>query len=484
MILAPNRLQTQIAGPLARIGLLAALTLTCMSPAASSGEDWPRFLGPTSDNISTETGLIDRWPTNGPPLLWQKAVGTGYSAPSVRGDQLVLHHRVKAEEVIEAFDALTGKTRWHQAYPSAFIDPYGYNNGPRCTPLLTSNRCFTFGAEGKLVCLDLPTGKIIWQRDTAMDWSVPEAFFGVGSTPLLEDRKLIVMVGGQPNSGVVALDAATGKTLWQNVGKTNWDGVITTGWRTEEPYRWTGVEKLASYASPVAATIHGQRQILCLMRQGLVSVNPTNGAVNFSYWFQSPANDSVNAMCPVVQDDLILISAAYYRIGAALLRVKPDGTSLEQVWRAPAQMPNTQPAVRATPPQPLEVHWNTPVLCHGYLYAFSGRDEPDAQFNCVEFRTGRLMWSRDEKWQKHPPHGSQFPAYGRGSAILADGKLIALGEGGKLGLFKENPKQAEEICSFQVPQLGYACWTAPVLSRKKLYLRSEDRLLCFDLAKE
>ena len=466
---------------------IAALALA-LSPlhrasAGEDGEDWPRFLGPRANNISAESGLLGKWPTNGPPLLWEKSVGTGYSAPSVRGELLVLHHRVGEEEVVEAFTAVSGKPVWRHAYPSHFVDPFGYNNGPRCSPLLTSNRCYTFGAEGKLVCLDLPTGKLVWQRDTAKEWNVPESFFGVGSTPVLEGDRLIVMVGGQPNSGMAALDATTGKTLWESVGQKTWEGVVTTGWRREEPYKWTGQEKLASYATPVAATIHGQRHIVCVMRQGLVSLNPTNGAVNFSHWFQSMANDSVNAMCPVVQEDLVLISAAYYRIGAVLLRVKPDGKSVEQVWRLPAQVPNSLPAIRATPPQPLEIHWNTPVLHDGFLYAFSGRDEPDAQFNCVEFKTGKLMWSRDERWQKHPPQGTQFPVYGRGSAILADGKLIALGEGGKLGLFKVNPKQAEEISSFLVPGLGYPCWAAPVLSRKRLYLRSENKLVCFNLAR-
>jgi outer membrane protein assembly factor BamB len=474
-----------------RIALrIAVLVLALISQGARwaraasiDGEDWPRFLGPHANNISTETGLLDKWPTNGPPWRWEKTVGAGYSAPSVRGELLVLHHRVVGEEIVEAFTAADGKAVWRHAYPSRFVDPYGYNNGPRSTPLLTDKFCYTFGAEGKLCCLELQTGRLVWQRDTAKDWNVPEAFFGVGSTPVLEGDRLMVMVGGQPNSGLVALDSATGKTLWENVGRTNWQGVVTTGWRREEPYQWTGQEKLASYATPVTATIHGQRHLLCVMRQGLVSVNPTNGAVNFSYWFQSLANDSVNAMCPVVQDDLVLISGAYYRIGAVLLRVKPDGRSVEQVWRQPSQVPNSLPAIRNTPPQPLEIHWNTPVLHDGFLYAFCGRDEPDAQFNCVEFKTGKLMWSRDERCQKHPPQGSQFPSYGRGSAILADGKLIALGEGGKLGMFKVNPKQPEEICSFQVPQLGYPCWAAPVLSRKRLYLRSENRLVCFSLAK-
>ena len=457
-----------------------ALWLALLSAQA---EDWPRFLGPRGDNTSAETGLLEKFPTNGVPIVWEKKIGTGYSAPSVRGGQVVLHHRVGGEEIIESFDAASGAAGWRHAYPSRYTDPYGYNNGPRCTPLLTSNRCYTLGAEGKLVCLDRLTGQLIWQRDTAKDWAVPEAFFGVGSTPLLEGDKLIIMVGGQPNAGVVALDAGTGKTIWENVGRTNWQGVLTIGGRAERPYEWTGVEKQASYSSPVAATIHGRRHLLCFTRQGLVSLNPTNGAVHVSRWFQSFANDSVNAMQPVVQDDLVLLSAAYYRVGAVLLRVQPDGKSFEEVWRIPQHpldVRNRTEDGRWKQPV-LELHWTTPVLRDGFLYAFSGRNEPDSTFRCVEFKTGKLLWSRDERWQ---PHSSpQPPVFGRGSAILADNKLFALGEGGLLGLFKPMTNGCEEISRWQVPSLRHPCWAAPVLAEKRLFLRSEDFLVCLNVAR-
>lgn len=434
-------------------------------PVPSQAEDWPRFLGPRGDGTSQETGLIDTLPLVGPPLLWSKAVGTGYSAPSVLDNRLVLHHRRENREIVESFDAVTGKSEWQYASPTSYVDPYGYNNGPRCTPLLTPEFCFTLGAEGRLSCLERKTGKLVWERDTAKDWQVPPAFFGVGSTPILEGDRLLVMVGGQPNAGMVAFDAKTGKTLWESVGQKNWEGLTKIGWPGEPVIQWQTWEKQASYASPVAATIHGHRHVLCLTRQGLVSVNPTNGQVNFSFWFRSRANDSVNAMNPVVQGDLILISGAYYRVGSVLLRVRPDGRGVDEVWRGTA----------------LEIHWMTPILHDGSLYAFSGRNEPDARIRCVDMKSGKLKWDRDESW---PPHSAeQPPVYGRGSFLMADSKLFALGEGGLLGIFRVNPDKLEELGRYQVPDLKYPCWAAPVLSNQRLYLRNEHRLVAYDIRK-
>ncbi len=447
--------------PLGRV--LSVLLLAAHLLSNVKAADWPQFLGPTADGVSPETGLLDKWPTNGPPLIWSRQIGTGYSAPSLRGTLLVIHHRIGSQEIVEALDAATGESIWRHSYPSSFVDPYGYNNGPRGTPFLTTERCYTFGAEGKLLCLDLETGKPIWERDTQKDWNVPEAFFGVGSSPILEGNLLIVMVGGQPHSGVVAFDAASGKTVWESVGQKTWEGLPKTGWPGEPPVIWAREDKQASYATPVAATINGKRQILCLMRQGLVSLSPKSGEEYFKFWFRARVPESVNAANPVAVDDLVFISAAYYRVGSALLRVLPE-TGVEQVWRDTV----------------LENHWTTPIYHNGYLYAFSGRNEPDARFRCVEFKTGKLGWDRDEGWRAHSTR--QPPAYGRGSAILADGKLIVLGEGGLLGLFEVNPQKPVEVSRYQAPMLHYPCWAAPVLANKRLYLRSEDRLVCFNLA--
>jgi outer membrane protein assembly factor BamB len=445
------------------------------------GEDWPAFLGPRGTGVSAETGLLQKWPQDGPPVLWEKEVGTGYSAPSVRGNRLVVHHRIGNEEIVECLRADTGDALWKYAYPSRFRDPYGYNNGPRCSPVLTEDRCYTFGAEGKLLCLDLKSGEKIWLRDTQQDFTVPEGFFGVGATPLLEGDLLIVLVGGQPNSGVVAFEAETGKTVWQSVGKDTWNGVLT-GDTPGERYEWTGEEMVVSYASPAAATIHGKRHILCLMRHGLVSVDPRTGEENFKYWFKSRIYESVNAAQPVVVGDKILLSAAY-RSGAALLQVNDDGKSYSVVWRDP---------------RGLSTHWSTTIHHDGYLYGFSGRHEQEATLQCVELETGKLVWETTgfegnlQDLGQDPATGRiinrktgeavPWPFYGRGSAIMADGKFIVLGERGTLALVNVDPQTFKESSRASFKQIGYPSWAAPVLSRKRLYLRDEDHLMCLDLA--
>ena len=241
------------------------LLLSLFVQSAFAG-DWPEFMGPARDQTSPETEILDSMPAGGPPLLWDKEIGTGYSAPSVRGKLLVLHHRVAGEEVVEAFDAASGESRWRFGYPSSFTDPFGFNNGPRCTPLLTEDRCFTMGAEGVLLCVELATGKQVWRRDTQKDFEVPPAFFGAGSSPLLEGGLLIVQVGGQPDSCLVAFDAATGKTVWQNVGEKSWTGVPMSGWPGERTVQWNRsnpiYEKQASYCTPVAATIRYRGPLL------------------------------------------------------------------------------------------------------------------------------------------------------------------------------------------------------------------------------
>lgn len=449
-----------------------------LAASAVGAADWPWFLGPRHNGISSETKLLDSWPAEGPPVVWQHEVGAGYSAPSVRGERLVLHHRLENEEVVEAFHALTGERQWRYAAPSRFKDPYGYNNGPRCTPLLTEDRCYTLGAEGRLTCLNLADGQRIWERPLKEEFDIPDGFFGVGCSPILEGEMLIVLVGGQPNSGVVAFDAATGKTLWEAVGQRTWDGVRE---ENGDLFHWASDEMVVSYSSPICATIHGHRHLLCLMRQGLVSLDPATGKERFKYWFRPTVHESVNAARPVVWADHVLISAAY-RLGSACLSIHPDGAGYDVAWRNQRN---------------LLAHWSTPIAIGGYFYGFTGRHEQEGELRCLQGADGNVVWSTTG-WEKpleglgqDPATGEvvdratgqvvPWPFYGRGSLTYADGKFIVLGERGTLALVKVDPQQFSELARCRAPGMSYPSWTAPVLANGRLYLRDEDSLVCLDL---
>jgi outer membrane protein assembly factor BamB len=454
----------------------AAASLTSTRP----GEDWPQFLGPRDNGVSGETGLIKSWPKDGPPVLWHRRLGEGYAPVSVRGERLIVQHRVDQQEFVECLHAQSGEPLWKYAYDTDFADPYGYDGGTRCAPVISTTHCYTLGPQGKLLCLALETGEKVWERNTTQEFKVPENFFGAGCTPILDGNRLFVMVGGTPDAAVVAFDAKTGQTLWQSIGMKTWDDLRPEGPEGQR-YPWAKEDKLASYSTPIIATIHGQKHLLCLLRMGLVSLNPDDGALRFKYYFRSDDRESVNAARPVVVGDQIFLSAAY-NTGAALLKVKPDGKTFDEVWRKP---------------DGLSTHWCTTIHHNGFLYGFSGRHEQESRLQCVELKTGELKWETSgytggiEDLGQDPATGRiiekatrkpiPFPFYGRGSLLLADGKFIALGERGTLALLEPSSEKWKELGRAYYSQIGYPSWSAPILSRGRLYIRSEGHLLCLDL---
>jgi outer membrane protein assembly factor BamB len=387
--------------------------------------DWPQFLGPNRDGRSGETDLIDTFPAKGPPVVWQRDVGEGHASPVVSGGRLVLFHRVGDEDVVECLAATTGKPRWRYAYATNYEDGFGKGNGPRSTPVVAGGKVFTLGAAGQLHCLDLETGKKVWARKLAGDYTLKPNFFGVGTTPLVEGRLLLVNVGGN-EAGIVAFDAETGKE------------------------RWKATDHEASYSSPVAATVSGVRQAIFFTREGLVMLDPQTGAVRASKRWRSRNHASVNAATPVLLPANHLFLTASYNTGAVLLRVKKDG--VEEVWKNDTS---------------LSSHFGTPVAVGEQLYGFDGREEAGATLRCIDWRTGKVRW--DEA------------GYGCGSLIAAGKKLFVLSEGGDLVLLNATPEKHDEKARARV--LGSPCRAQLALANGLLYGRDGRRLVCWRVKK-
>lgn len=422
-------------------------------------QDWPSFLGPDRNGISKETPLIKGWHQDGPKLVWEMRRGSGYASPVVMGDRLVMFHRVDDEEIVDCVHAETGRRVWRFSYPCRYEDRYKFSGGPRSTPIIDGASVYTYGVEGKLHCLDLSTGSVRWKRDVSAQFKVPQDFFGVGNSPLIEGDLLIINVGAPSGPCVVALDKKTGETVWS-----------------------AGDQWGPSYASPVGATIHGSRRVLVFAggdseppTGGLLSIDPLTGRIATSFAFRSKSYTSVNAATPVVVDDRVFLSTSYGKSGV-LLRLDSGGGH-KIVWRT----------------KELGSHFPTPIHRGGYLYGFDGSGKHRTDLVCLELESGKLMWRAHLEWEEtitRDGEAQKIP-YGvwRGSMIVADGRFICLGEDGHLLILELSPQGHKELARVRLFSATES-WTPPVLSRGLLYIcqntpdyltKTPPRLLCYDL---
>ncbi|MEW4562661.1 PQQ-binding-like beta-propeller repeat protein [Bremerella sp. JC770] len=429
------------------------LLLAVVSPALLTAEDWPTFLGPRHNSTSNETGLQVPWPKEGPEIVWQTKLGTGYGIGSIADGKFFQFDRHGDMNRLDVLEVTTGHKLWRYEYPTEYEDALGYNNGPRCSPVIDDDRVYIYGAEGELHCVSIQSHEAIWNRNLSEEFNVVPNFFGVGSTPVIFEDKLLVMVGGSPDefkglgpyqidrvtgngSAIVAVDKKTGKTIYK----------IS--------------DELASYASLTLAEIDGRPWCFAFLRGGLLGFDPRDGTIDFHYPWRAKKLESVNASTPVVVGDEVFISECY-AMGSTLLKVKPGG--YEVVWKDELRSRD----------HAMETHWNTAVYKDGYLYASSGRHSHQAELRCIEWKTGKVVWAE--------------PSLTRSSLLLVEDYLVCLSEYGALRLLKANPEKYEVISEISLEDedgnalIKPPAWSAPILSNGKLFVRGDNRLVCLQV---
>lgn len=420
-----------------------------------AGFDWPTFLGPEGTGKSAETNLPRYRPESQLAVVWHHNLGEGYGACAISRGRLVQLERRDSQLRVVCLHAETGRELWTHKSSTDYDDQLGYGNGPRCSPVIDGDRVYAYGADGRLFCLALETGKELWSVDTAKKFGVVQYFFGVGASPLVERDLLIVAVGGSPaeqrKGGGFNLEKLTG----------NGTGIVAFD-KYSGQVRYAITNTLAGYATPQAVTLNGRRWCFVFARQGLVGFEPASGKVDFVFPWQAKFRAGVNAATPVVQDQHVFITEAYGP-GCAMLRVAPGQAQV--IWRDPPKSRH----------QALPSHWATPILHNGFLYGCSGRHSSEAEFRCIEWKSGKVVWR--EKMD------ALF------SLLYVDDHFVLLDEYGQLQITRVSPLgylpvYRRDLSKEQVagrPLISYPAWSAPVLSHGLLYLRGKDRLVCLDL---
>ncbi|MES2709898.1 MAG: PQQ-binding-like beta-propeller repeat protein [Verrucomicrobiota bacterium] len=200
--------------PLILIGLAS---LAIITPRAVSGAfDWPQWQGPGRDGVSKETGLLQEWPKDGPPLAWSvKGLGGGDSTPSVAAGRIYgMSHR-GADEVVWALSEKDGKEIWAVRIAPAHSQSWNQSKeGPACTPTVDGNLLYVMGLAGNVVCLQAADGKVVWTRNLRTDFGGKSPMWSYRESPLVDGDKVICTPGGDETT-MVALNRSSGATLWK-----------------------------------------------------------------------------------------------------------------------------------------------------------------------------------------------------------------------------------------------------------------------------
>lgn len=380
---------------------------------------WTDFRGPRRDGHYRERPIHTDWPSGGLQPLWKQPAGAGYASFVIANGRAFTIEQRGEEEVVAAYDVLTGRELWTNRWGAAFREMMG-GDGPRATPTWHDGTVYALGATGELRALADGTGKSLWRTNILEDAGASNIQWGMSAAPLVVGDNIVVLPGGSGGKSVVAYNRRTGRQAW------------------------SALDDRAAYSSPMLVTLAGIEQILVFTASRLAGLSLDGARVLWEFPWRTQFD--VNASQPLlIGNDRVFISTGY-GTGAALVEVTRSGDSLgvRELWRT-NRMKN---------------QFTSSVHHEGFIY---GLDE--AILACIDASTGDLKWKGGR--------------YGYGQVMLADGHLIVVTETGDLALVRATPERHVEVARF--PVLDGKTWNHPAISDGYLLIRNINEMAGFDL---
>lgn len=415
--------------------LFSALAVALLFTASvQSAEHWPQFRGPTGDGHTDAKGLATTW-SETENVKWKTPIhDRGWSSPVIWGNQIWVSTATEdgRQLFVLCLDKNSGKVlrdvKLFDVEAPQFCHKFNSYASP--TPVIEDGRVYvTFGSPGT-ACLDTATGKVLWQR---RDLECNH-FRAAGSSPILHGRLLILTHDGSDVQYVVALDKATGKTVWQTKRSVDFQDLDPA---TGEPKAEGDFRK--AFATPHIARIGGQDVMLTSGAKAHYGYDPLTGR---ELWRVEELNQHSASTRPVFAEGLIYFPTGFAK--GQLLAVKPGGkgviTDTHVAWRAAKSIPN-KPSVTVT---------------GGLLFMLSD----GGILTCLDAKTGEEIWTERV--------GGNYSA----SPLLAEGRLYCLSEEGKTTVV-EAARQYKVVAT---SQLDDGFMASPVVSGKALFLRTKTAL--------
>ncbi len=401
-----------------------------------SSMDWTEWRGPGRTNQSAETGLLQDWKETPPKLLWvAEGVGKGYASLSTSKGKIFTTGNLADGQGVTCLNA-DGTIAWQSKFTKSNPD-HSYD-GSRTTPTIDGDRIYVVASSGNITCIKTADGTILWQKDFVKDFEGKMmSGWGFSESPLVDGDHVICTPGGDA-AMMVALNKMTGDVVWKSAMK---------------PFSKKGKDG-AGYSSIVISEGAGVKQYVQLVGRGIIGVRASDGEMLWGY--DRMANDVANIPTPLVDGDYVFCSTGY-GAGSALLKLRKEGKGVaadEQYFLNAKDLQN---------------HHGGMILKDGYIYC--GHRHNEGFPICVEMSTGKTIW------------GGDIRPVGKGSAATtyADGNLIFRYQSGPVALIEATPKGYNLKGSFTPKHVSEPCWSHPVVQGGNLYLRDQDKVMCYSL---
>jgi outer membrane protein assembly factor BamB len=390
--------------------------------------DFAQFLGPNRDAVVHGIYLDHDWAAHPPLQKWRQPIGAGWGAFTVAGDLAFTQEQRGADELIVARDRDTGDPVWSHGNTVRFSEAMG-GDGPRATPTIADGKVYALGATGVLDCLEASTGELLWTRDTLAESHERNLQWGKSCSPLVIDdlRLVVVSLGDGAAGSLAAYDVASGER------------------------KWVAGHDMASYASPMLATLAGKRQVVMVNQMSVTGHDPVDGKILWEYaWQTAPAKAS---QPPVLSGDNLLLTAGY-GVPGVLIHVKRDGDK----WTTEELYTTNH----------MRTKFTTPVVRDHFAYGLD-----DGALTCIDLEDeGRLVW------QVGAPHRPD--RYEHGQVLLVEDVLIVQAEAGEIVLVEANPSGFHKLGSLSA--FKSKTWNNPALAGNRLFVRNDQEAACYDLA--
>ncbi len=435
------------AANLFRFRAWSAFVFVGLLPLAAHSSDWPQWRGPNRDGVWSETGVVSKFKSDKLEPVWSSPVGSGYSGPTVSDNRVYLTSyldKPKQVEQVHCVDRFTGKEIWKHVYDCKYQD-IGYPLGPRAAVAISDGKAYSLGTMGHFHCLDAVTGEVLWKKDFESEYGASMPIWGITASPLVDDDRVYLQIGGQPDACVVAFDKNTGKEIWRSL-----DGG-------------------ASYSAPRFIQ-HGKRRLVLVWTgDWFAGLEPSTGEPVWKEKF-SRAQMVINVADPVVDQGTGRMFFSSFYDGSYLYRMDTSSMGVDLLWSRRGRSENHTDALHSI--------IMTSVIRGNYVY---GIDSHGA-LRCLDLETGDRVWEDQTLLEKGRWATAFFVQNGEHTWISTEKGDLVIARLTPDGFERISTAHLIEPTTFLPRRSGNIVWSQPAYAHKHIFARNDRELICVDLS--